>query len=121
MTDQPHYRTSVGGNEATPQAEFIAVCALAFAASVAGAFYFCRSMSGRMEMPGGWTMSMTWMRMRGQSWTASAAMFLLMWLTMMVAMMLPSLVPMLQRYRNAVDRGGKTRLWPLATIVAAGY
>jgi predicted metal-binding membrane protein len=121
MTDQPHHRTSVGGNEATPQAEFIAVCALAFAASVAGAVYFCRSMSGRMEMPGGWTMSMTWTRMPGQSWTASAAMFLLMWLTMMVAMMLPSLVPSLRSYRNAVGRRGETRLGRLTTLVGTGY
>src|SRR5450755_3694477 len=113
--------TSASGNETTLSAEFIVVCALAFAASVAGTVYFCRSMSGRMEMPGGWTMSMTWMRMPGQPWTASASMFLLMWLTMMVAMMLPSLVPMLLRYRNAVDGGGETRLGPLTTLVTAGY
>jgi predicted metal-binding membrane protein len=121
MTDQPQHRTSTGGDEAKLQAEFIAVCALAFAASAAVTVYFCRSMSGGMEMPGGWTMSMTWMRMPGQSWTASAAMFLLMWLTMMVAMMLPSLVPMLRRYRNAVGWRGETRLGRLTTLVGAGY
>jgi predicted metal-binding membrane protein len=121
MTDQPQHRTSVGGNEVTPQAVFIAICALAFAASVAGAVYFCRSMSGRMEMPGGWTMSMTWMRMPGQSWASAAAMFLLMWLTMMVAMMLPSLVPTLRRYRQAVGRTGETRLGRLTALVGAGY
>jgi predicted metal-binding membrane protein len=44
-----------------------------------------------------------------------------MWLTMMVAMMLPSLVPMLRRYRNAVDRRGETRLGPLTILVGAGY
>src|ERR1017187_8857438 len=121
MTGRLQHRTSASGNDATLPAEFIAVCALAFAASVAGSVYFCRSMSGGMEMPGGWTMSMAWMRMPGQSWAASAAMFLLMWLTMMVAMMLPSLVPMLRRYRNAVDRRGETRLGPLTTLVGAGY
>ena len=121
MTDQLQHRTSAGGNEAALQAEFIAVCALAFAASVAGTVYFCRSMSGGMEMPGAWTMSMTWMRMPGQSWTASALMFLLMWLTMMVAMMLPSLVPMLRRYRNAVGGRVETRLGRLTTLVGAGY
>jgi predicted metal-binding membrane protein len=78
-------------------------------------------MSGGMEMPGGWTMSMTWMRMPGQSWTSSASMFLLMWLTMMVAMMLPSLVPMLRRYRNAVGGTVETRLGRLTTLVGAGY
>jgi predicted metal-binding membrane protein len=121
MTDQLQHKTSASGNDATLPAEFIAVCAFAFAASAAGTVYLCRSMSGGMEMPGGWTMSMIWMRMPGQSWTASAAMFLLMWLTMMVAMMLPSLVPMLRRYRNAVDRRGETRLGPLTTLVGAGY
>lgn len=52
-------------------------------------------MSGGMEMPGGWTMSMMWMRMPGQSWAESASLFLLMWLVMMIAMMLPSAFPML--------------------------
>ena len=41
-----------------------------------------------MPMPGGWTMSMTWMRVPGQTW-AGAASFLAMWIAMMVAMMLP--------------------------------
>ena len=50
-------------------------------------------------MPGGWTMSMAWMRMPGQTWLGFAASFLGMWVAMMVAMMLPSLVPMLWRYR----------------------
>ena len=53
-------------------------------------------------MPGGWTMSMAWMRMPGQTWPAAAAAFLGMWVVMMVAMMLPSLVLMLRRYRQAV-------------------
>ena len=46
-------------------------------------------------MPGGWSMSMAWMRMPGQTWPGAAASFLAMWAVMMVAMMLPSLVPML--------------------------
>jgi predicted metal-binding membrane protein len=121
MTDQLQHRSPAGGNEAARQAEFIAVCVLAFAASVAGTVYFCGSMSGGMEMPGGWTMSMTWMRMPGQPWTASASMFLQMWLTMMVAMMLPSLVPMLQRYRKAVSGRVETRLGRLTALVGAGY
>jgi predicted metal-binding membrane protein len=121
MTDWLQDRTSAGGNESTLSAEFVAVCALAFAASVAGTVYFCRSMSGGMKMPGGWTIDMTWMRMPGQSWTALAAMFVLMWLTMMVTMMLPSLVPMLRGYRNAVRRTGATRLARLTALVGLGY
>jgi predicted metal-binding membrane protein len=46
-----------------------------------------------MEMPGGWTMCLMWMRMPGQTWFASTTGFLLMWLAMMVAMMLPSALP----------------------------
>ena len=63
-------------------------------------------------MPGGWTMSMAWMRMPGQTWLGAAASFLGMWIVMMVAMMLPSLVPMLWRYRRAVGRTTKARLEP---------
>jgi predicted metal-binding membrane protein len=65
---------------------------------------WCGSMSAMpgMEMPGGWTMSMAWMRMPDQSWPGAAATFLGMWTVMMIAMMLPSLVPMLARYRRAV-------------------
>ena len=55
-------------------------------------------------MPGGWTMSMAWMRMPGQTWLGAAASFLGMWVGMMVAMMLPSLVPVLWRYREPVGR-----------------
>jgi len=72
-------------------------------------------------MPGGWTMSMTWMRMPGQTWLAAAASFLGMWVVMMVAMMLPSLVPMLRRYRRAVVNAGEIRLGRLTTLVGVGY
>src|SRR5260370_22132796 len=72
-------------------------------------------------MPGGWTMSMAWMRMTGQTWPGAAASFLGMWVVMMVAMMLPSLVPMLRRYRQAVGRTGETRLGRLTAIVGVGY
>lgn len=72
-------------------------------------------------MPGGWTMSMAWMRMPGQSWPGAAASFLGMWVVMMVAMMLPSLVPMLVRYRVAVGRLGEARLGRLTALVALGY
>ena len=58
---------------------------------------------GEMLMPGDWSMSMTWMRMPGQTWLGAATSFLGMWVVMMVAMMLPSLVPMLWNYRKAVS------------------
>ena len=72
-------------------------------------------------MPGGWMMSMAWMRMPGQTWPGAAASFLGMWVVMMVAMMLPSLVPMLWRYRQAVGRTGETRLGRLTALVGVGY
>jgi predicted metal-binding membrane protein len=97
--------------------------ALLFVASAALTIVLCTSMSamGGMPMPGGWTMSMTWMRMPGQSWPGAATMFLGMWLVMMVAMMLPSLVPLLWRYREAVTTTDETRLGWLTTLVGVGY
>ncbi len=85
---------------------FFGVSALLFAASAAATIVWCTSMSamGGMPMPGGWTMSMAWMRMPGQTWPGAAASFVGMWIVMMVAMMLPSVVPMLWRYRQVVQR-----------------
>jgi predicted metal-binding membrane protein len=105
------------------QQAFLGVSALLFAASAALTTLWCASMpaTGGMPMPGGWTMSMAWMRMPGQSWPGAAASFLGMWIVMMVAMMLPSLVPMLQRYRLAVGRPGGARLGRLTALVGAGY
>jgi predicted metal-binding membrane protein len=102
---------------------FLAVSALLFAASAAVTIVWCASMSamGEMPMPGGWTMSMAWMRMPGQTWPGAAASFLGMWVVMMVAMMLPSLVPMLWRYRRAVGSTGETRLGLLTVLVGGGY
>ena len=96
----------------TSERAFFGVSALLFATSAAVTVAWCASMSamGGMPMPGGWTMSMAWMRMPDQSWVGAAVSFLAMWVVMMVAMMLPSLVPMLRRYRQAVGRAGDTRL-----------
>jgi predicted metal-binding membrane protein len=44
-----------------------------------------------------------------------------MWAVMMIPMMLPSLVPMLQRYRQAVGGTSETRLDRLTALVGAGY
>jgi predicted metal-binding membrane protein len=76
---------------------------------------------GEMRMPGGWTMSMVWMRMPGQTWLGAAVSFLVMWVVMMMAMMLPSLVPMLWRYRQALGTAGEMRLGWLTTLVGVGY
>jgi predicted metal-binding membrane protein len=110
-------------SEPVPQQAFLGVSALLFAASAAVTVVSCTSMSamGGMPMPGGWTMSMAWMRMPGQTWLGAAASFLGMWVVMMVAMMLPSLVPMLWRYRQAVGRAGETHLGRLTAVVAVGY
>jgi predicted metal-binding membrane protein len=102
---------------------FLGVSALLFATTAAVTIKRCASMSamGGMPMPGGWTMSMAWMRMPGQTWPGAAASFLAMWVVMMGAMMLPSLVPMLGRYRQAVGETGETRLGQLTALVGVAY
>jgi predicted metal-binding membrane protein len=102
---------------------YFGISALLFAVSAALTITWCESMSamGGMPMPGGWTMSMAWMRMPGQTWPGAAAAFLGMWVVMMVAMMLPSLVPTLWRYRQAVGRAGETRLARPTALVGVGY
>ncbi len=111
-------------SERASRQAFLGVSALLFAVSAAVTIVWCRSMSamGGMPMPGGWTMSMAWMRMPGQTWPGAAASFLGMWVVMMVAMMLPSLVPMLGRYREAAaGRTGETHLGRLTALVGVGY
>jgi predicted metal-binding membrane protein len=102
---------------------FFGVSALLFAASAAATILWCAAMSamGGMPMPGGWTMSMAWMRMPGQTWPGAAASFLAMWMVMMVAMMLPSLMPMLWRYRRVVGQTGVACLGRLTTWAGVGY
>jgi predicted metal-binding membrane protein len=110
-------------SERASRQALLAVSTLLFAASAAATIGWCASMSamGEMPMPGGWTMSMAWMRMPGQTWPGAAASFLGMWVVMMVAMMLPSLVPMLWRYRQAAVGAGEPRLGRLTALVGAGY
>src|SRR4249919_1625323 len=100
----------MASERASPQT-FLGVSALIFAVSTSATIAWCASMSamGEMPMPGGWTMSMVWMRMPGQTWPGAAASFLGMWVAMTVAMMLPSLVPVLMRYRQSVGGTGGSR------------
>jgi len=102
---------------------FFGVSAIVFAASAALTLVRWASMSSMdgMSMPGGWTMSMAWMRMPGQTLLGASASFLGMWIAMMVAMMLPSLVTMLVRYRQALDTTGDTPLGLLTALVAVAY
>ena len=108
---------------AASQRAFIGASAALFATSSVLTIAWCRSMSAMhdMPMPGGWSMSMMWMRMPGQAWPGVATAFLGMWLVMMVAMMLPVLVPMLLRYRRAVGRTADARLGGLTVLAGAGY
>src|SRR6266478_9059258 len=110
-------------SERASRQAFYGAAVLLFAASAALTIAWCESMSaiGEMPMPGGWTMSMAWMLMPGQTWPGAAASFLGMWVVMMVAMMLPSLVPMLRRYREAFGGAGETRLGLLTVLVGLGY
>jgi predicted metal-binding membrane protein len=110
-------------SEQASQRAFFGVSALLFAASATITVVWCASMPTICATPmqGGWTMSMAWVRMPGQTWFAAAASFLVMWVVMMAAMMLPSLVPVLWRYRQAVGRTGKTRLGLLTALAGAGY
>jgi predicted metal-binding membrane protein len=110
-------------SDAASRQAFFGASALLFAASATLTTVWCASMSamGSMPMPGGWSMSMAWMRMPGQTWPGAAASFLGMWVVMMVAMMLPSLVPVLWRYRQALGRTGARRPGRLTAVVGVGY
>jgi predicted metal-binding membrane protein len=115
--------TSMTSAERVGNPAFLGVAALLFVTSAAATIVWCTSMSamGGMPMPGGWTMSMAWMRMPEQTWPAAAASFLAMWILMMVAMMMPSLVPMLSRYREAVAGTSETHLGRLTALAGVGY
>ncbi len=112
MSHQVKHKNAVNFDRIPVSAEFILACLFAFVAAVLATAYFCRSMNHEMKMPGGWTMSMMWMRMPGQTWLSSALSFLLMWLAMMVAMMLPSALP-------AFLKTG--RKWTSLCFIACGY
>jgi predicted metal-binding membrane protein len=114
--------------ERSSQQAFLGVSALLFTASAALTIAWCGFMPamGGMPMPGGWTMSMAWMRMPGKTWPFAAVSFIGMWVLMMIAMMLPSVAPTLWRYRQAF--AGTAEAQPrctspdrLTALVAVGY
>ncbi len=110
---------TVDGEIASTDRAFLATCAGAFVVFAVATIAWCGSMDGGMPMPGGWTMSMAWMRMPGQTWAGAAATFIGMWIVMMVAMMLPSLAPMLVRRRRALGDDGA--LAGRTLVAASGY
>jgi len=101
----------------------VVIAASLFLASVALTVMQSLDMSAMngMPMPGDWTMSMTWMRMPGQSWLGAAASFLGMWTVMMVAMMLPSVTPILWRLHVAIATAGSARPGRLVALASVGY
>jgi predicted metal-binding membrane protein len=106
---------SLANNVETSDRTLAGVCALLFTICTALTIAGCGPMPAMqgMPMPGGWTMSMVWMRMPGQTWIQAGASFLGMWIVMMAAMMLPSLTPMLWRC--------KSRLGRLTLLAGLGY
>ncbi|MBN9385913.1 MAG: DUF2182 domain-containing protein [Chitinophagaceae bacterium] len=100
MIAAPQHENADSRNTTRLPAKFIVVCTIAFVAGVSTTAYFIRSMGDEMEMPGGWKMSMMWMRMPGETWLASGLSFLYMWLAMMVAMMMPSALPTFLKTRR---------------------
>ena len=115
--------TSTTTAERAPVHGFFAVSAALFVTSAAITIARCTAMpaAGGMSMPGGWTMSMAWMRMPGQTWPAAAGSFLGMWIVMMAAMMQPSLVPALWRYRQTLETATGAPAGWLTAIAAVGY
>ena len=109
--------------ERTSQQAFFGTSALLFVASATLTTVWCGSMSatGEMPMPGGWTMSMAWMPMPGQTWAGAAVSFVGMWVVMMVAMMLPSFVLTLWRSRQTIGSRGDPRLSWLTALAGIGY
>jgi predicted metal-binding membrane protein len=107
--------------ERTSGQTFFGVSALLFTISTVVTIIWSASMStmGGMLMPGGWSMSMTWMP--GKDWSGAALSFLGMWVVMMISMMMPSLVPMLVRYRQAIGTKSQGLLGWLSILVGTGY
>jgi predicted metal-binding membrane protein len=107
--------------EHVSQRVFWGVLALLFVACATATVVSCARMAAmaEMPMPGGWTMSMAWLRAPGQTWFGATASFTGMWVVMTVAMMLPALAPTLWRFRNAIVVAGETPPGVLAASTGA--
>ncbi|MFZ5781876.1 MAG: DUF2182 domain-containing protein [Pseudomonadota bacterium] len=117
------YTIAIGAapSEARPSCRaFLVVSTLLFvaSASVTAAWGLSMSHMAGLPMPGGWTMSMAWTPMCGQTWLGAALSFLGMWAVMMTAMMLPVLTPMLWRYRRSLSNAAPARRVGLLTALA---
>ncbi len=64
-------------SEKASRRTFFGTLVMVFVVCTAVTTAWCNSMSatGEMPMPGGWTMSMAWMRMPGQTWAGAMASF----------------------------------------------
>ena len=102
------------------QVLFLSAAAL-FAGSAFVTLYFVGAMPGGMQMAGGWTMSMMWMRMPGLGWLSTSLVFATMWLAMMVAMMLPSALPMFLIYEKTARFRGDRHVGLATWCLGAGY
>jgi predicted metal-binding membrane protein len=102
---------------------WVGVAALLFCIATTLTVAICTSMSskGGMPMPGGWTMSMAWARLCGQTWPGAAASFIAMWSAMTVTMMLPALMPALARCHAAAAGEDASRAGWVAPLVGSGY
>jgi len=102
---------------------FLTVGALLFVVSAAATIRWSRAMAAGITMPGGWSLSMVWMPMPGETHLAAAAGFQAMWMAMMAAMMIPSLVATLPRNRWAgLASAGYFAVWVVigAAVYGAG-
>lgn len=114
---------------ARTRAIFAVVAALLFAVSATAMALRLMSMNAMSgtPMPGGWTLSATWLPMCGRTWLQTAASFVSMWATMTPAMMLPALAPMLWRERSdltfrygwliILNAGGYFMVWLFAGML----
>src|SRR5215469_17088624 len=107
--DSNQWKVMTMTSERTSQQAFFGTSALLFLTSAGVTIVCCGSMSSmrEMPMPGGWTMSMSWIPMLGRTWLDATASFVAIWVVMMMAMMLPSLAPTLWRYRQTLGNYGE--------------
>lgn len=104
---------------------FVLAAAALFALSATATVASSISMSamGTLPMPGGWSMSRSWIAPCGSSTVGALPRLVAMWLAMTVTMMLPSVAPALWRYGCGArrDGAGSSRVVVLTGAFAAGY